>query len=70
MKVTPTALQDVLLIEPDVLGDDRGYFIETYQQDRYIKAGIDSTFVQDNASFSTKNVLRGLHLQHPRRRTS
>lgn len=66
MQVTPTALKEVLLIEPDVFGDDRGYFLETYQQDRYADAGVDCIFVQDNASSSSKNVLRGLHLQYPR----
>lgn len=65
MKVTPTALEEVLLIEPQVFGDDRGFFMETYQDVRYREAGIGCRFVQDNLSFSGRGVLRGLHLQHP-----
>ena len=65
MKVTPTALDEVLLIEPSVFGDQRGFFMETYQDARYRDAGVACRFVQDNASFSARGVLRGLHLQHP-----
>lgn len=54
-----------MIIEPDVYPDGRGYFLETYQEKRYRKYGIDVTFVQDNFSFSTKGTLRGLHFQHP-----
>lgn len=65
MKMTPTALPDVLLIEPKVFGDERGYFFESWQQQRYQELGLDLGFVQDNVSFSQKNILRGLHIQHP-----
>lgn len=65
MKVTPTAIPDVLIIEPDVYTDERGFFMETYHKNRYRKMGIDVTFVQDNLSYSKKGVLRGLHYQSP-----
>jgi dTDP-4-dehydrorhamnose 3,5-epimerase len=65
MKVTPTELPEVLVIEPDVYADDRGYFLETFRDSRYDDAGIRGPFRQDNLSFSTARVLRGLHLQHP-----
>lgn len=65
MNVIETKLKGVLIIEPDVFGDDRGYFMETYNQGRYEKQGIKATFVQDNLSYSRKGVLRGLHYQHP-----
>ena len=58
-----TAIPDVQIIEPTVFGDDRGYFMETYQIDEFAAAGIDKPFVQDNQSRSTKGVLRGLHFQ-------
>jgi dTDP-4-dehydrorhamnose 3,5-epimerase len=64
MKVIPTKLEDCVVIEPRVFGDERGFFLETYQQDRYKDiAGINLTFVQDNHSRSSKGVLRGLHFQ-------
>lgn len=63
MKVTPAALQGLLVIEPDVFRDDRGFFLEPYNAQRYKAAGIDVDFMQDNHSFSTKGVLRGLHFQ-------
>jgi dTDP-4-dehydrorhamnose 3,5-epimerase len=63
MKTTKTKLPGVLIIEPDVFGDDRGFFMETYQQERYAEVGIDEVFVQDNHSYSARGVLRGLHLQ-------
>ena len=66
MIVKPTSLEDVLLVEPVRHGDARGYFQETYQEDRYRAAGINCRFVQDNLSFSERGVLRGLHLQHPK----
>lgn len=66
MKVEETSLPGVLLIEPRVFGDDRGYFLETFRAERYQAAGIAGPFVQDNLSFSRGPVLRGLHLQHPR----
>ncbi|KJS31066.1 MAG: dTDP-4-dehydrorhamnose 3,5-epimerase [Desulfatitalea sp. BRH_c12] len=65
MKITPTQLKDVLIIEPQVFGDQRGYFLETYQSRRYADAGIGLPFVQDNISFSQQGTLRGLHYQYP-----
>jgi dTDP-4-dehydrorhamnose 3,5-epimerase len=65
VKITPTALPDVLLVEPRVFGDARGYFFESYSARRYAEAGIPATFVQDNVSLSQRGVLRGLHFQHP-----
>ncbi len=66
MKVISTKLDGVLMLEPRMFGDHRGYFLESYQQLRYAAAGVDVTFVQDNISQSVKNTLRGLHYQHPR----
>lgn len=66
MKVTPTELPEVLLIEPRVFGDARGFFVETYQAARYDAVGIAGPFVQDNLSRSVRGTLRGLHLQEPR----
>lgn len=63
MKVIKTKIKDLVIIEPNIFGDERGFFYETYQFDKYKKAGIDAIFVQDNRSRSTKNVLRGLHFQ-------
>jgi dTDP-4-dehydrorhamnose 3,5-epimerase len=66
MKVTPLAISDVLLIEPKVFGDDRGFFFESFNQQVFNEAtGLDANFVQDNHSKSAKNVLRGLHYQLP-----
>lgn len=65
MKVSKTSLPGVLLVDMDVFPDERGYFFEAYQFERYAAAGIASPFVQDNVSSSSKGVLRGLHLQHP-----
>jgi dTDP-4-dehydrorhamnose 3,5-epimerase len=67
MHLTPTQIKEVLLLEPAVHEDARGYFMETYQKQRYREAGIDCDFVQDNLAFSRKGVLRGLHyqLRHP-----
>ena len=64
---TPTAIPGVMVIEPTVFGDARGYFMETYQKDEFAAAGITDEFVQDNQSRSSKGVLRGLHFQtnHP-----
>ena len=62
-KVIPTSLPDVLLIEPRVFGDDRGFFLESYNKQSLADAGISDEFVQDNHSFSAFNVLRGLHYQ-------
>lgn len=63
MKVTPTALPDVLLIEPRVFADARGFFLESYNRQSMAAAGIDVEFVQDNHSRSERAVLRGLHYQ-------
>jgi len=65
MKVTPMSLPEVLLVEPQRFGDARGYFMETWRQDRYQAAGITLPFVQDNLSRSVGGILRGLHLQNP-----
>jgi len=63
MKVTPTAHPEVLLIEPDVFGDARGFFMETFHAARYGAAGLPASFPQDNHSRSAAGVLRGLHYQ-------
>ena len=64
MKVIETAIDGVKIIEPRVFGDERGFFLETFQARRYAEeAGIDLPFVQDNHSRSAKGVLRGLHFQ-------
>ena len=64
MKFTPQSITDVILIEPTVHGDDRGYFVETFRQDLFEKAlGYQINFIQDNESKSSKGVLRGLHYQ-------
>ena len=65
MKVVTTSLKDVLLIEQNVFGDRRGYFMETYQKNRYVSHCIETEFVQDNLSYSTGGTLRGLHYQFP-----
>ena len=65
MKLIETGIPGVLIIEPRVFGDDRGFFMETYQRDRYAEQGIPPGLVQDNMSFSRRGVLRGLHVQHP-----
>jgi dTDP-4-dehydrorhamnose 3,5-epimerase len=59
----PTPIADVILIEPQVFGDERGFFMETWRADKFAAAGIDSEFVQDNHSRSTQWTLRGMHLQ-------
>jgi dTDP-4-dehydrorhamnose 3,5-epimerase len=65
MKVTRLEIPEILLVEPKVFGDARGYFVETFQVERYAEAGIVERFVQDNLSRSSRGTLRGLHLQHP-----
>lgn len=68
MKVHATSIPDVLILEPKVFGDDRGFFYESFHQQRWQEAtGLNTTFVQHNHSASGKNVLRGLHyqIQHP-----
>jgi len=63
IKCTETDLPGVLLIDPGVFKDSRGFFMETYHQKKYAEAGIDHSFVQDNYSHSTRGTLRGLHYQ-------
>ena len=63
LEIKNTAIADVLIIEPDVFHDRRGFFMETYHQKKYAGNGLHKEFVQDNRSFSSKNVLRGLHYQ-------
>jgi dTDP-4-dehydrorhamnose 3,5-epimerase len=63
MRAEPTRIPDVIVIEPDVHVDGRGFFLETYHADRYRDAGIAGPFIQDNHSRSSRNTLRGLHLQ-------
>lgn len=63
MKIKPSSISDVLIIEPDRFDDPRGFFMETYHKKKYQEAGISPVFVQDNFSFSCKNTLRGLHFQ-------
>jgi len=65
MKVEETKLEGVLLVTPDVFGDDRGFFMETYNREKAIQRGLPGEFVQDNHSKSSKGVLRGLHYQRP-----
>ena len=63
MRKTATSLPGILLLEPRVFGDDRGFFLESYNQHTFGELGIADAFVQDNHSFSQKNVVRGLHYQ-------
>ena len=63
MKTQTTDIEGIVIIEPQVFGDSRGYFMETYQKEKYAAAGIDVTFVQDNESMSSYGVIRGLHYQ-------
>ena len=67
MDIIQTSIPGVIVFTPPVFSDSRGYFLETYQQQKYAEAGIPKPFVQDNQSYSTKDVLRGLHFQlrHP-----
>jgi dTDP-4-dehydrorhamnose 3,5-epimerase len=65
MKFTTTPLEGLLIIRPDVFDDDRGYFFESYNHEKFLAAGLDLKFVQDNESKSKKGVLRGLHYQAP-----
>ena len=65
MNVIATDIPEVLIIEPKIFGDQRGFFVETYQLRRYAEFGISRPFVQDNMSRSSYGVLRGLHLQNP-----
>ena len=63
MKTIETSIRGVKIVEPDVFGDERGWFCEQYNEARYRAAGISVAFVQDNESFSSKGVVRGLHWQ-------
>jgi len=63
MKFTATSIPGIILIEPQVFGDERGFFMETYRADQFAAAGIPATFVQDNHSRSKRGTLRGLHYQ-------
>ncbi len=65
MNVIKTDLPGVVIIEPQVFADGRGFFVETWHQERYQQYGLPSQFVQDNLSASTRGTLRGLHFQHP-----
>ena len=66
MNILKTEISEVLIIEPKLFGDSRGFFTELYQVDRYGKHGIPAQFVQDNLSRSARGVLRGLHIQNPK----
>lgn len=66
MIVTPTPIPEVLLVEPKIFRDHRGYFYESWNETRAQACGLPSQFVQDNISYSSAKVLRGLHYQHPR----
>jgi dTDP-4-dehydrorhamnose 3,5-epimerase len=63
MRFVPLAIPDVVLIEPDIFKDDRGFFFEVYHREKFEAAGLPGTFVQDNQSYSHRHVLRGLHAQ-------
>ncbi len=65
MEIIETKIQDLLVIKPDVFTDERGYFFESYNRERFLAYGLDMTFVQDNEPQSMKGVLRGLHFQKP-----
>ncbi|MCU0770216.1 MAG: dTDP-4-dehydrorhamnose 3,5-epimerase [Verrucomicrobia bacterium] len=66
MRVIPQGIPDLLLIEPEVFGDPRGFFFESWNHAKYAAAGLPQTFVQDNISLSRRGILRGLHAQNPR----
>ena len=65
MNIIETAIEGLLIIQPPVFTDNRGCFLETWNRKTYARAGLDTDFVQDNISLSSKGVLRGLHYQHP-----
>jgi dTDP-4-dehydrorhamnose 3,5-epimerase len=65
MNIIETAISGVLIIEPKIFGDARGFFLETFQAKRYADAGLNRPFVQDNLSRSVRGTLRGLHFQYP-----
>jgi dTDP-4-dehydrorhamnose 3,5-epimerase len=64
MKINKTPIDDLLILEPDIYKDGRGFFLETFHEQRYKELGIKNHFVQDNLSFSSKGILRGLHFQY------
>jgi len=66
MKAEKTAFQAALIIEPDAFRDKRGYFMETYHEEKYGHLGVKTHFVQDNLSYSVRSTLRGLHYQYPK----
>ncbi len=63
MNIITTSIEGILIIEPQTFEDQRGFFMETYNQSRYVKAGVNEVFVQDNLSYSLKGTIRGLHFQ-------
>lgn len=63
IEIKETGIEGLVIVQPQVFGDERGYFMETYNQAEFAKAGLDMTFIQDNESKSKKGVLRGLHFQ-------
>ena len=63
MEFEKTFIEGLILVKPDIFPDKRGFFLESYNREKYVKGGIDSLFVQDNLSKSVKNTLRGLHYQ-------
>ena len=63
MKIIETGFEGLYELEPNVFGDDRGYFFESFRQNTFQELGIDEDFIQDNESFSVKGTLRGLHYQ-------
>jgi len=65
VRVIETEIPGIRIVETDVFGDERGFFLETWQAERYASLGLPGRFVQDNLSRSARGVLRGLHLQHP-----
>ena len=65
MKIIKTKIAGLVLVQPDVFTDERGYFFESFQKNKFMDLGIDADFVQDNESMSMKGVLRGLHFQVP-----
>lgn len=65
MRLVATRLEGLAIVEPELFRDDRGFFVETYHAERYVRAGIDVRFVQDNHSRSVRSVVRGLHFQDP-----
>ena len=65
MEIIKTPIEGLLVINPKIFGDDRGYFFESWSEESFVKNGLDLDFVQDNQSLSSKGVLRGLHFQNP-----